>query len=96
MLVKPCQRWGDPGILVAQPVDELDGERVGQSCSVALCEHNRRWLSRASANTQKAVREIIRLPPCRVAVHDQLGEPPEILDQHDPQRYGDCPQLADC
>ena len=40
MLVEPCQRRGDPGILIAQTVHELDGEGVGQERAVALCEHD--------------------------------------------------------
>ena len=33
--------------------------------------------------------------PCGAAVHDPLGEPPEVLDEHDPQGDGHRPEFAD-
>ena len=95
VLVEPCQRGGDPGILIAQPVYELDGEGVGQVRAVAMCEHNRCRFGGVSARTKQAVGETVRLLSRVAAADDQLGHTPEVFDQHDPERNGNCPELAD-
>ena len=95
MLVEPRQRGGDPGILVAQPVHQLDGECVRQRRAFALREHTRRRFGGAAASTQQAVGETIRLLPRGTAVHDQFGDASEVFDQHDPERDRDRPEFAD-
>ena len=95
MLVEPRQRRGDPGILIAQAVHELDGECFGQSRAFTLGEHDRRRFGRVSARAQQPVGESVRLLPRGAAVHDQFGEPSQVFDQHDPERDGDRPEFAD-
>ena len=50
-------------VLVAQPMYELDGKRVGQGRAFAPCEHDRRGFGGVSARAQQAVGETIRLLP---------------------------------
>ena len=47
------------------------------------------------AHAQQAVGDGIRLLPCCTVVHDPLGDPPEVLDEHDPQGNRYRPKLAD-
>ena len=89
------QRGRDPGVLVAQPVHELDGECVRQRRAMPIREHHRHRFGGAAARAQQAVGESVRLLPRGAAVHDLLGEAPEIFDQHDPERDRDRPEFAD-
>ena len=65
MLVEPGQRRRDPGVLVAQPLHELHGERVRQRRAFEPREHHRRRLGGAAAGAQQAVGERVRLPAAR-------------------------------
>ena len=49
----------------------------------------------ASAGAEQPVRDVVSLLPDGSPARDQLGCAPQVLDQHDPQRDGDRPQLAD-
>ncbi len=95
MLVEPGQRGRDPGILVTQPVHKLDGECARQAGALRIREHHGGGLRDAIAGTEQAVGETICPLPRGAAVHDQVGEAPEIFDQHDPERDADRPEFAD-
>src|SRR5216684_3009806 len=58
-------------------------------------EHYRRWFRSAVARTEQAIGKTIGLLARLAAVNDQFGEPPEVFDQHDPQRDRNCPEFAD-
>ncbi len=95
-LVEPSQRRGDSGVLIAQPVHELDRERIPQRCAIVIGEHHRHRLGGKSANPEEAVGKTIRLLPRQTTEHNPLCEPPQILDKHDPQCDCDRPEFSDC
>ncbi len=93
--VEPGQGRRNAGILVAQPLHQLDEERVGQIRPVEAGQHRGRWLRRAAASAQQAVGQIVGVEPAGTAGDHAVRKPPEVLDQHDAQGDGHRPQLAD-
>ncbi len=93
--VEPLERRRDRGILLAQSLDELDRERAGEGRGLEHLDHlGRRGFGIVSGAEQEvgdAVRLVARLAPGG----DALGEPAEILDEDDPQRDRQRPELAD-
>ena len=96
LLLEPHQRRRDLRILIAQPMHELHGERraasagdlrsPARSASGSTC-----WPftpSRRSASASASCR-------ASAAGDDALRDAPQVLDQHDAQRDGHRPELAD-
>ena len=50
---------------------------------------------RALADPEESVRERVRVPAGRTALHDRIREPAQVLDHHDAKRDRHRPQLAD-
>ena len=95
-LVEPGQRRRDARILIAQPVHELDRKGVRQRQPVRSAASTAGTGSAACPPRPAGGRRDCPPPAVRRAtVHDPLRQPPEVLDQHDPQRDGDRPELAD-
>ncbi len=67
---------------------------LGQRPDVVLPEDEPDRLRLAPASAQQTVGDRIGLLACCAAEHNALGEAPQILDEHDPQRDRDCPELA--
>ena len=95
LLVEPLQRWRDTGILIAQAIDQLHKERFRVCRLGVLRQHSVGRFGRAAPRAQQSVGQSIRRASAGAAVHDPLGDPPEVFDQHDPQRDGYGPKLAD-
>jgi hypothetical protein len=87
-LVKPGQRGGNFGVLVAQPIHQLNCESIAQRHLIG----HRRW---RRFRTQQPIGQQISLLAERAVRHLGFGEPAEVLDQHDAQGGGKRPQLAD-
>jgi len=94
-VLEPYKRGRGARILVAQPMQQLDHERRRQRHAVQLVQDFRHGFSAACARTEQPVGEAVGLladgPPAR----NQVGRTPQVLDQHDSQRDGDGPELAD-
>ena len=94
-LVEPVQDRYDRGVLVAKPLEELHGERVGQG-AVAQAPHNLLpRLRLPAAETQQPVRQLVGPGPRLAGADDELRQPPQVLHQGHPEVDGDRPPLAD-
>ena len=93
LLVEPGERGHGLGILVTQTLDELDGERGRQCGGVKGSE--REGPGRLSGEAEELVRQGVGLVAGGASLDDPLGEPPQVLHEHDPEGDGHGPQLAD-
>ncbi len=93
--IQPEQRRRHPRILIAQPLDELDGKGPRQRRVIELLQHRVRRLRRAAIDAEQPVRQSVGFPTRRKAVCDSLGGAPQVLDEHDSQRDRDRPEFAD-
>jgi len=94
-LLQPSQRRGCSRVLIPQPVGELDyegGRKRGVACMAA---NQGIGLRRIPVDAQQPVRHGIGFLACGTTADDACRGTAEILDQHDPQRDRDRPQLAD-
>ena len=66
---------------------------IGQAAASSALEGQRP--GRSPAEPEQLVRQRVGLMAGRAALHDPLGEAPEVLHEHHPQGDGDGPQLAD-
>ena len=94
-LVEPIQDREDRGVLVAKPLEELHGERVGQGAVAQAPQRVLLRLLRPAAQTQQTVRQIVGRGPRLAGTHDQLRQSPQVLHQDHPEVDGDRPPLAD-
>ncbi len=94
-LVEPIEDRHDRGVLVAKPLEELHGERVGQGADAQLLQNvvPRRRLR--AAQTQQLVRQLVGHGPRLAGADDQLRQAPQVLHQGHPEVDGDRPPLAD-
>ena len=95
LLVEPLQRWRDTGILIAQAIGQMHKERIRVRRLGVLRQHSVGWFGRAAPRAQQSVGQSIGRASVGAAVRDPLGDPPEVFDQHDPQRDGYGPKLSD-
>ncbi len=93
--VEPEQRRRYPGVLIAQPLDELDREGRRQCDLVELLQHSVRGHRRAVPDAEQPVRQGVGFPTRRKAICDPLGRAPQVLDERDAQRDRNGPELAD-
>ena len=84
-LIEPSQRRRQSRVLITQPMDELDHERIGKHSIIEGSEDARDRFGLAISDPEQPVGEIVRVPARGAVVHGHLGKTPEILDQHDPQ-----------
>jgi hypothetical protein len=91
LLVEPGERRHGLGILVTQALDELDGERRRQCGCVKGSE--REGPGRLSGETEELVRQGVGFLAGGTSLDDPLGEPPQVLHEHDPEGDGHGPQL---
>ena len=95
MLVEPGENRRHLDVLIAQLADHLNRERVRKRHALEFGQHRRRRLRLPRSRAQQPVGKIVGVLPRDVAVGDPAGEAPKIFDQHDTQRDGDRPELAD-
>ena len=81
------------GVLVAQALDELDDEALGERRPLVGLE--RPGIGHEIAHAQQPVGHGVGLLAFGAAAHDADGRASEILHQHDAQRDRHSPQLAD-
>jgi hypothetical protein len=74
---------------------ELYREGPRQIRLVHLRQNRCHWLRFALGGAQEPVGQDVGLLPCRSAAHYSIGQSPQVLHQHDPQRDRDRPELAD-
>ena len=79
--------------LVAQPMDELNGEGIGQRAGLELREGQMQWLTGLAVGAQKAFGHAICFLLRGAIGNDLLREAPEVLDQHDAQCDRNSPEL---
>ena len=93
--VEPLERGRDRRVLLAQALDELDGEGLRERRALQHREDRAPLglgdAGRAEQSVGDPVRSVPRGPPRR----DPLREPPEILDEDQSQRDRQRPELAD-
>ena len=93
LLLQPAHGGRRLRILVAQALDELNEEALGEG--KPLVGRERRRVGDAVVHAHQAVGHAVRLLARRAAAHDAHGRAPQVLDQHDAQRDRHGPQLAD-
>ena len=81
--------------MVAQPVQQLDSKSRRQRHAVQLVQDGRLRLRCARADSEQPISQLVGLLAGRPPARDQVRRAPKIFDQHDSQRDGDGPQLAD-
>jgi hypothetical protein len=95
LLVEPAQRRDLVGILLAQPLGELDGKGRWQGLLLQARQHRARVRRRPLPEPEQGVRQEVRFLARGSPFHDELRDATEVLDQQDAQRDRDGPQLAD-
>ena len=95
-LVQPVQRRRHRAVLLAQPLDELhrEGGRQRRPLEAREAPGGRRH-GPVVADAEQLVGQGVGFLAHRAPAHDALRQAPKVLHQHDAQRDGDRPQLAD-
>ena len=89
--IEPGQRRVRLGVVAAQPVRELNRERVRQPFAIRrVLRQVCREVWGVCPSVLHPLREVVRCLPCRRIVQNQLGDAPQVFDQYDPKddRYG--------
>ena len=76
-------------------MNELDGECPRERPALVRCENDGGGLGRSAARPEQTVRESVRHMPLGAARGNLLREASEILNQNDPERDRNCPELTD-
>ncbi len=92
--LQPADRRRGARIFVAQALDELSGETLGQPFRGDRREIGDGLAGRLS-RFQDAVGDGVRIATLAAPDGDLVGQPPEVLDQHDAQGDGKRPEFAD-
>ena len=93
LLVEPPQGGGRLRILISQTLHQLDREGGGLGGGVEPLE--REGPAGLAAEPEKVVREGVGGLAGRAPGDDVLGQPPQVLHEHDAEGDGDRPELAD-
>ena len=93
--VEPLDGGRHGRIVITQPLDQLHGELPRQRSLLETVQGRAREQALAVASSQQLVGQGIGFPARGSAADDQLGSPPHVLHEHDPQRDRDGPKLAD-
>ena len=94
LLLQPHQCRRDRGILIPQPLHQLDDESHVQSREIVVVAKQGAGIRWLAIDAQQAVRHVVRFLACSASAEDAIGGAPQILDQHDAQRDRDGPQFA--
>jgi hypothetical protein len=94
-LLEPAEGGRDVGVLVAQPLEELDLARGRQGDDCQPATERVALVNGPGAQAEETIGQLIGLLARRPAVDDLLGQPSQVLDQEDPEADGDGPQLPD-
>ena len=94
-ILEPRECGRGRGILVAQSVQQLDGQRARQRHVVPRLQYFQQRFGCKSMDAEQSISQLIRALALRTVVNDPLRRASQVLHQHDPQRDGDGPQLAD-
>ncbi|EDT03389.1 hypothetical protein BamIOP4010DRAFT_3076 [Burkholderia ambifaria IOP40-10] len=78
-----------------QPLNQLHRERIVQYSLLITRDERLRLHPRLPAFTEQAIRERVGVEPRAPVVDDLIREPPQVFDQHDPQRDRHRPQFTD-
>ncbi len=93
--IEPAQRRRHPLVLIAQPLDELNGEGSGQRCAIESLQDRLRRLRGSVADAEQPICQHVCFPARGKAYCDSLGRPPQVLDEHHSQHDRDGPKLTD-
>ena len=93
-LLEPLQLARHPRVEIAEAVGELHDDG-GRKRPVGRGEQRGDGRRLAGADAEHAVGDLVRLETERVPVDDAPGGAAEVLDEHDAERDGNRPQLAD-
>ena len=93
LFVEPRQRGGRARILLAQALDEPHGKGDRQVGGLDPLEGQ--GTGRLSTEPEQLVGEGVGVMAGGAALHDALGQAPEILHEHHPQGDRDRPEFAD-
>ncbi len=93
LLVEPPQRRSGLGILLAQPLHEIHHEGGRQAGGLEPLEGE--GAAGPPAEPEQLVGERVGAEARGPAVHDALGQPAEVLHEHEADRNRDGPELAD-
>jgi hypothetical protein len=92
---QPYDSRRDPRVLVPQPLDKLDREGLRQRRLFVAPQNDPGRFGHVPVHAQQAVGLGIRFLAGSPAADDAIGRAPQVFDQHDAQRDGNRPQLAD-
>ena len=92
-LVQPRQRRGNTGVLIPQPVHQLNRHRGRQRHVLILKNHLERFRRNAARSKQPVCDSIGRVALAAAAA-DAFRQPAQVFNQHNPQRDRNRPQLA--
>ena len=92
-LLEPGERRRGVGVLVSQALDEL--HRIGGREYLVAQTREGLGVRRPAALPEEDVGEPVRLEAGGAPLDDLLGQPPEVLDQGEPQGDGHRPDLGD-
>ena len=92
---QPCECGRHLRVLVTQPLQQLDGERRRQRLVVPFPQHGRQRFRQRCVDAEQPVGQPVGLLPYSPSARDQFRRAPQVLHQHDAQRDGNGPQLAD-
>ena len=76
-------------------MDQLHEKTVQERRLCMRREHRFGWFGDAVASPKQPIRHDVRCAAPGPAVGDALGDPPEVLDEHDAQCGRHRPQFAD-
>ena len=94
-LVDPDQRRRHRGIVLAQPLHQLDHESRSERTPFHASQRRRQPLAAVPVRPNQIIGYFVGDRAQLAQLHDGVGKPAEILHQHDPQRNGHRPELAD-
>jgi hypothetical protein len=94
--VQPKQCRRHLGILIAQPLNQLDREGPRQRRVVEAPKGRFGGLCFAAANSEQPVGQSVGFLSSRSAADDALCRAPQVFHQNDSEGNRDCPELTDC
>ena len=92
--VEPCQRGGNHGILIAQPVNELDRECLRKRLALVRSQNNGGGFRGLSARTKQPIGDSVGEIPLGTARGNLLCEAPKIFNQNDPKSDRNRPEFT--
>ena len=93
--LEPTERRRGVGILIPQPLEELDARRRRERRGSQATERGAGRLRAVRPETEQTVGELVGPLPRRPRPDDLFGDPAKVLHQEDPEADGDRPQLSD-